>query len=231
MLTAILSLLGLGGIGFGVALVMMPGLRLAVSGIIAAIPPRILLALGAAVLLGGAFWLHQARAAGQIKAARAAGYAAGVAEMKQSFDTLHGAVLTWKQAHQNTAAALSDANRRRFDEDLRANAARADDLRLRGPGRASAADCRPGSRAGLAAAAGGPQPVGGRADGPVAPVPPDEPLALVPWADFVARSEDADADRSEALTWRNWYQEQVKALNAAKRELPKPDLGGESPPG
>jgi hypothetical protein len=40
-------------------------------------------------------------------------------------------------------------------------------------------------------------------------VPPDD-LAAVPWPWLVQRAEQADLNRQEVLTWREWYDRMVK---------------------
>ena len=226
ILPLILSLAGIGGVA---ALFFAPGLRIALVGILRAIPPKGWLAIGALALLAGLWWAHT-RA---VSAAYNRGYATATVERDakwgEAFDTMHRAALTYAAAfnqHSDTLAAQIGA---RHEQDLRAIATRADALRLHGPGRAAATCSRPGDIAGLPPPARLDEPPGGQADDGVAGLPDEVPMAVVPWPDLVQRSEDADADRSEVIAWREWFAQNRKAWadyrEKLKSDLPKPEFG------
>lgn len=56
-------------------------------------------------------------------------------------------------------------------------------------------------------------------------MPDDEPMAIVPWRDLVTRAEEADRNRTEALSWREWYARNKALIEDGKRELPVPAFG------
>lgn len=227
MLTLILSLLGGGGL-IGAALFFIPGLGLAISRIVAAIPPKVWFGIAAAIALGLAFWLHQSHASQEIADARAAGKAEGIAEMRAEVAKIHADAVRWRDNYQITAGQLSTAKRRLFDDEIRSTAALADALRLRGPGKAAAPACgRSGDSAGPSASASGYEPTGGPVDAPVAPVSPDEPMAVLPWSGVARFGEYHDEDRTEVLTWRSWYLGQAEILRLAKQKLPTIKLGNQ----
>jgi len=226
ILPLILSLAGVGGVA---ALFLAPGLREAIVTFLRAIPPKGWLAIGALALLGGLLWAH-ARA---VSAAYNRGYATATVERDakwgEAFDTMHGAALTYAAAFNQQSATLSSQIGARHEQDLRDIAARADALRLHGPGRAAATCGRPGDSAGLPSPARLDEPPGSAAHDGVAGLPDEVPMAIVPWPDLVQRSEDADADRAEVIAWREWFEKNRKAWDEYReklnRELPKPAFG------
>lgn len=226
ILPLILSLAGIGGVA---ALFFAPGLRLALVGILRAIPPKGWLAIGALALLAGLWWAHT-RA---VSAAYNRGYATATVERdakwSEAFDTMRGAALSYAAAFNQQSATLSSQIGARHEQELRSLAARADALRLHGPGRAAATCSRPGDSAGLPSPARLDEPPGGATHDGVAKLPDETPLAVVPWPDLVQRSEDADADRAEVIAWRDWFEKNRKAWDEyrekLRRELPKPAFG------
>lgn len=226
ILPLILSLAGIGGVA---ALFFAPGLRFALVGILRAIPPKGWLAIGALALLAGLWWAHT-RA---VSAAYNRGYATATVERDakwgEAFDTMHGVALTYAAAFNQQSATLSNQIGARHEQELRSLAARADALRLHGPGRAAATCSRPGDSAGVPAPARLDEPPGVAAHDGVAGLPDETPMAIVPWPDLVQRSEDADADRAEVIAWRDWFEKNRKAWDEyrekLRRELPKPAFG------
>lgn len=190
-------LLGLGGIGFGVALVMMPGLRLAISGIIAAIPPKVWIGLAALAVAGGAVWW----VSNQIDGARAEGYAQGgkdrEAQWASAFSEMQRKAGIYKAGFEQVSREQAAALWSKTDETLRRNSAAADDLRLRGPGAAAAPVCRSGDGAPDRGAADRPGASRGPGDAPLAPVPDNEALAIVPWLQLTRFAEEHDRTRAE----------------------------------
>lgn len=229
ILPLILSLAGAGGIGGYIALrLFAPGLLAVIGGVLKAIPPKVWLALAALAFVCGLLWWHNH----EVKAAYNRGYATATVERdakwSASFDTMHGAAQTYAAAFNQQSATLSNQIGARHATELRAIAARADDLRLRGPGRAAAC-ARPGAVAGLSPATGGREPSGGTVDDGVAGLPDETPMAIVPWPDLIQRGEDADANRAEVIAWRErdaalrklWDDYRAKL----KRDLPTPEFG------
>jgi hypothetical protein len=96
-------------------------------------------------------------------------------------------------ANRQIAADIREKN----DEENRRIAGDADTLRVSGPGRSRVA-CAP-------AAAGGHQPANGKPD-VAGPQMPATDSAAVPWPWLVQRAEQADLNRAEVLSWRDWYQ-------------------------
>lgn len=94
------------------------------------------------------------------------------------------------------AQAINTKLRKANDEENRHIVADADDLRLRGPGRARVA-APPSAPSGHVAP-------GGVADAPVDQVPDGERVDLIamPFASAVAFAEQCDANRAEVLKWR-----------------------------
>lgn len=213
-MSILLSLLGLGGIGGGIAAwFLVPAIPMFIKPILSAIPTKVLYAALGLIALTFAFIWH----GHEVKQIKAAAFAAGEAkadkDWQSAFDTMHAASNQWKANFETKTAALSDEIRNRHDQDLRDIAARADDLRVRGPGKAafSCAGRQPDS--GLPAAPGGPVSPSGNQPDSLAPVPADGgPLAVVPWPELVNRTEQADDNASEVTAWREWYARQ-KALH------------------
>jgi hypothetical protein len=91
----------------------------------------------------------------------------------------------------------------------------ADDLRMRGPGKAAC----PGNP-GFAAAPGRSQQPAGTGNAAVAQVRDSGGISLIalPFADTVDFGEEHDRYRTEAMTWREWYKRLTEIW-------PKPDQG------
>lgn len=224
MLTTILSALGLGGLGLGLAVAFIPGfgagllkmLKVAVE-IVTEHPWQ---AACAALALWGAWerWdgIRLSARVAEWKAHHDKHLAADKASIARAID--------WRKRTEASGKIVAQVIKEKADVEDRLNAALADSLRLRGPGRATAL-CRPRGGAGLPAAAGGPVAPGGPGDAPLAPMPDDEPMAAVPWRDLVERARDADANRTEVTAWREWYPKQAELLKTMKRELPVPAFG------
>ena len=229
MLILILSLLGGGG-AIGAALFFVPGLRELVGRLIGSIPPRVLWALVAmAAILGVVLWHNHA-----VESARAEGIEAGKlaadAEWKAAFEAERTAAQLWKRGFEASTVRINDLLGARHDQNLRDIGARADDLRLRGPGKAAACG-RPGADPRLSGGSGaGGQPAA-PADAPTDQVPDGDRRAIVPWGWLVARAEDHDALLTEVTTWRSWHGQQkaahAEAVARLKAQFPDPAFGRE----
>ncbi len=227
---SIISILGGGGLLGGIVmLVLRPALRGAAGGFLKGIPPKVWAAIAAVALLGGGVWWvnHKIDAA----------YDRGRAEMKierdaawqGAFDLMKQTSEKWKAGFEAKARALADEERKHHEQDLRRNAAVADDLRLRGPGAATAPRCRPIGDPGPGTAASGAVSAPAGPDAPGPDVPADGGQAIVPWGWLVQRAQEHDDLLSEVSTWRRWYPRQADALRQAKRELPSPEFGQHPP--
>lgn len=224
MLT-LLSILTGGGLIGGIAmLILRPALRTTALGILQSIPPRIWYALAIMALLFGVIWWHGS----QVNAARKEGKQAGRAEVQAELELWKQAARDWKRATDSKSQTISILTGERYNEDLRRNAAVADDLRLRGPGKAAA--CH-GSRrdTGVAGAAGGPESPAPSPDAPRGPVPAGDGFAVVPWGWLVERAEDHDRLLAESKAWRSWYDGQRRvheaAVAALRAKMPEPEFG------
>jgi hypothetical protein len=230
MLSLILSTLGLGGAALALR-IFAPGVWAMLSGIVQAIPPKVWLVIAGLAALGGAWWWHTST----VKAAYNRGYAKASVERdaawRGAFDKMNAAAQAWRENFDQRGAQIAAEIGARNAQELRANAARADALRLRGPGRAAAC-INSGGAASLLPASGGHDAPAGSDDAGVAGLPDETPMAILPWPDLIQRSEDADADRAEVKAWREWYArtkaewEEYRAK--LKRELPSPKFGGAS---
>lgn len=189
------------------------------------VPPWLWKALAVVAALGALWWWHASTVSDAREEGRLAGRQAEAARWQAAFDTAHKAALDWRTAYMGTAETLNTERKARYAADLRAIAASADALRLRGPGAAAAPRCRPGAGLAAAASAGGPDGPGRPADAPLAPLPDEEPMAILPWAGVTRFAEQHDALRAEVLTWRAWYAEQQALRERAIKALPKPDFG------
>jgi len=154
----------------------------------------------AVLLLGFQLW-HSSRVNAVIAAAE-----------KRGADAAYARVTAKAIALERKAAALAETLRSRNNETNRLIAADADDLRLRGPGKAACPVAAP-------AAPGGHQPPGGAADAAVAPLPDRERVDLIalPFAGAIAFAEQCDLNRAEVLTWRQ-FQSELAATHAATTE-------------
>lgn len=216
--------LGAGGIALKL---FAPGLvgtiEAGAVGIAKGIPPKAWLAIGIAAALVGGYFFHQHKADAALKAAYAAGTADDAAQWRTRLAQAQAAAEQWRKKAEANAAAISTDERTRHEQDLRDIHARADDQRVHGPGHAAAPACAgSGGDPGLPAAAGGHGAPGGGADAGLVGVPADDPLAIVPWNDLTARAADADANRAEALRWREWYRREADAWEKSRQSAPPP---------
>jgi hypothetical protein len=174
---------------------------------IAAIPPKVKLAIAGVLLLVALFFVHQHIAHKHLKAADKAGYDRAKAEDAAQLAAAHRQALEARARAEAIGAEISRNTREKNDEEARNIARSARDVLVRGPGEAR---CRPVDHSGVPAGGGGYGAAGGQPDAAGPQVPADE-LAAVPWPWLVGRAEQADLNRSEVLTWREWYDRQFKA--------------------
>lgn len=225
-MSILLSLLGLGGIGGGIAAwFLIPAVPMFIKPILSAIPPKVLYGLLGLIALTFAFIWH-GHEIKQLKATEfAAGKTAGIAEMRAAFEQEKAAFDLIMQVAKDRREKISTLERQRHDEAVRYNAALADDLRLRGPGKASANLCRPVVPAGLPGPAGGPEQPAPDPNAPGPEVPADGGQAIVPWGWQVQRAQEHDNLLAEVTSWRHWYQQQSAEFDRLKREIPNPEFG------
>lgn len=200
------------------------GLNLVFGGIgnfLKRVPWQVWAAIGALLLIAGAVWFHQRAVHRLHDAAYAAGQSDEKAAWQAQLAKAQLAAKDWRAKYDAAAKDLSNKIGERNALEARNIAARADDLRLRGPGQAAAC-AGPGNGAGSSAGASGHDASGGPGDAAVAAMPAGEALAIVPWEPLVQFGEQHDLDRAEVLTWREWYAQQAKLLREAKTKLPTP---------
>lgn len=175
-----------------------------------AIPPKWRKILLIVIACIAAFFLHQWYAHRVIASATAAGDKAGYARAR-SEDAAALAQLRARAALATAhgAAIAQDTRSKNDAENVDIHAA-AHAIGVRGPG---ASSCRRIGDPALSAAGGQPGASGNQlADAAAGGVPaadgqPD--LAAVPFDWLVGRAEQADIDRAEVLSWRNWYERQA----------------------
>jgi hypothetical protein len=202
---------------------MMPWLT-AIPGALKLVPKWVWYALALALAWHFALSWHR----GQVKAHDADIVAARDAQWQARFDAMRAKADDVRRKAEALSAQISTTLKDQNDATNRHIAVDAGDLRLRGPGAAAAIGCRPGDHPGLSAAAGQPGAAGdqrphaaasalpgGNRRTDVTPVPgagiSDDAQAAVPWRWLVGRAEQADLDRAEVLTWRDWYARQTEA--------------------
>lgn len=190
-----------------------------VKNIVAKVPRWVWLTLAVVIALLAAVLVHQHYAQKRIDAAYAQGKADANKQWAEAFESMRKTSEAWKQRYETKSDALTNLERTRHEETLRANAARADDLRLHGPGRASAAYCRPGNDPRLSGLPGGQDGTPAQPDAPGPQVPSGDGFAIVPWSWLVQRAEEHDALLSEVTTSRRWHTEQEALRNEAIKDL------------
>lgn len=162
-------------------------LLLKARSILARVPWQVWAVLGLAFVVWRGIDWHK----DTVKDAAEAGVRAGHAMATQEFEEASRRLVAKTDA---IVAALRKEN----DEKARTVAASADDLRVRGPGKAA---CPNPSRA---APTGGHYSAGGSASAPAAEVPAVE-WGAVPWQWLVGQAEVCDLNRNEVLSWREWH--------------------------
>jgi hypothetical protein len=165
------------------------------------VPRFVWVALAIAVLLFAGFKLHQREAGEAIAAAEKRGADASDMRWQGQLAAARLEAAQWRAQAEDRQRRINQQLKERHDEKVRANAALADALRVRGPG-AAAARCRPLDPASLSAAAGGRRQAAPAADAAGPPMPAADGLAVVPWEWLVRRAEQFDELLSEAMTWR-----------------------------
>lgn len=228
MLTLLSLFAGGGLVGGIVLLVVKPALRSVLAGLLGQIPPRVIWALVAmGMILGAVLWYNHA-----IGRAFANGREAGVTEAnakwKAAFDQQRRASLQWKRNYQEQSALLTSQIGERYAQDLRRNDALADDLRLRGPGRAAACSGSVHSPR-VASGTGGHDETPSGPNAPGDQVPADDRNAIVPWGWLVRKAEDHDDLLAEVNAWRS-HDAKQKALHQEylrrlRDRLPEPEFG------
>lgn len=170
------------------------------------VPGKVWVALAIIAALVAAFFVHQHIAGERLQARYNAGYAQG------RLDATKAQIAA--QAKADAAAkAINTTIRKKTDEEDRHIARDADDLRVRGPGKAAcpgvAAPRRPAS---------GHVAVGGAPDAAVGQVPGGGGVDLiaVPFADLIDFAEHADRNRAEVNAWRESDRKQGELADQSK---------------
>jgi hypothetical protein len=183
-----------------------------------AVPWQVWVAVAALALIGIGSCVHENKVERLRKEAFSAGVAAEKKATNERLAKMHKAALKWKAVAEARAARISQEIRNAHEQTLRDNSARADDLRLRGPG---AARCRPIDNSGVPTAPSGSGASGGGANAAGTGVPADDELAAVPWGWLVGRAEQCDANRSENLSWREFYRRQAEVGVIGRATTPR----------
>lgn len=153
------------------------------------VPKWVWIALAVAVAFRAAVGWHDAK----VMAVWQAGYAQAVADGEKI------AKHTDKRASE-----IATNIRSKTDETSGRIAARADDQRLRGSGKARAS-CP------AVPAPADERPEAGRNSDATGPRLPPEDRATVPWDWLVSRAATCDLNRAEVLAWREWHQRVLEA--------------------
>lgn len=171
---------------------------LAVKSFLGRIPRAawIALAVVAILLLGTCVHQKKVKKFGQERYAAGVAYeqarlAKKAAELKAKVDALTGKITTQLKAkHDEKVIVINRA---------------ADDLRVRGPGKAACPghSSVPRGSSGSVSAGGGGNPATGQV--------PGGDRAAVPFGWLVDSAERCDLNRQEVLTWREWYKQQSEA--------------------
>lgn len=172
------------------------------------VPGKVWLWLAILVAVAAAFFLHQHIAGTRLQARYDAGYAQGQLDAAKAQRAA--------QATANAAAnAINSTIRKNADEEAIHIARDADDVRLRGPGKAVCP--RPAASSGPASGHDARSRTG---DAAVAAMPDPErsDLIAVPFADLIDFAERADRNRSEVNAWRESDRQQGEL---AKKSQPK----------
>lgn len=232
MIGIILGVVGLAGGGGFIALVAKFGLKVVLGkagGLFKAMPRWGWVALAVvALLIVGTIW-HGRKEAAHDKALTAQVTAQVNAAWTKRFDHMLAQADDVRRRAEAASAKISTKWKEHNDAQIRDHAAVAGDLRLRGPGRAAFAGCRPvdhpglsspasepGGPAGAGSAAAGQMPAGDRLAG--LPGGARDAFAVVPWSWLVDQAQRADDSRSEVITWRNWYADQLAVWEAMRRK-------------
>lgn len=107
-----------------------------------------------------------------------------------------------KEQAELIGSAISKSLKEQNDETNRRIDRLSADLRLRGPGAASAR-CP-----GVSSPSGQSKPTSGAGNAPGTGLPEQGGSAVVPWDWLVERAEQCDLNRAEVLTWRDWWERQ-----------------------
>ena len=171
------------------------------SGFLKRIPPKVWLIIAIALALVAGFVWHQHAAHKALRTADATGYARAMNEIETKAKAL-------KAKADTLNAAIAADERKKNDEQARNIERSADALGLRGPGKARCA-----GNSSPSGAAGGYVAPGGASDDPLAGLPDPAGINLigVPFPDAVAAAKQADLNRAEVISWRDWYDRIAKS--------------------
>jgi hypothetical protein len=151
----------------------------------------------AAIALAIALWLGVRWHAHEVKKTWKAGYDAAKAEDREAAKNLEARI-------NALTVEIATDERKKNDAAVNRISADADDLRLRGPGKAACPSLpKP------PAATGGLEPSAVSSRIAPAELPPDDganPLAAVSWSWLVGTGKQCDLELAENVSWRNWYQ-------------------------
>lgn len=168
---------------------------------------KVIILLVIAVAVAGVFIWHGHKVKSMKQAAYNAGYAAAIDAGK-----------TTNAVVNKGSAQISGKHRSELNAKLADNTRRADTLRLRGPGKATAC-----VHPGLPGSPGGQDAGPGNVGPEVAGVPgaARDGIIALPFGQTVDRLEVSDANRLEAEQWRKWHSEMTDYWARIKAEAEK----------
>ena len=149
----------------------------------------------------------------QVRDSRAAGYGQAMSEVKVKSDRIVKAANAATAKATNLAVVINREERARADDQNRATATAAADLRRLRP--VQPLHCRATSAPAVPRAPGGRKTPRGE---------PDAALVAVDWAWLIDRAEQADLNRTETLAWRAWHERQTATYEQWRTEWNK--IGG-----
>lgn len=166
---------------------------------IAAIPPKVKLAIAGLVLLAVLFFVHQHVAHKRLKAQFNAGYAKAIADVAERQKKTDAAARQRKQRIDGAAVKITQKAEAHHEQAVADIARDAGALRLRRPPRVEPIRVTGGDLPGFPGAAGG-------RDGAASRAVPG--LAEIPWLELVDHGELCDVDRAKLETLQQWLRDQ-----------------------
>lgn len=182
------------------------------------IPRAVWIGLAVVILCVVLFKMHQKIASDRIQASYEAGVKASDERWLSDLAAMRTEGVELREQYETNVEQAVLAERKRNETELRSVNQLATNLRLRGPGAASACTGS-NSGSGLSSSSGGLTPINGEANAPLDTLPADEPMATVPWNELVNRAEQCDINLTELNTWRRWYPTQKLLVEQYKTSL------------
>lgn len=221
ILALVAGLVGLPAIAAGV-LHFLPGVGLVAKlatarGFFGRVPRPVWIALAVAAAIGVGMLWHGSRAGAAIEAAEKRGEQREKERHAKALAELERKALEIRSKAERVSAGIAQMQREQHEKDLDRIDALERALLVRGPGRAACAFV--GGDPGLSAGAGERAPGRGAGGAPSTRVPyPDGLLLGVPHQWAVTTGATCDANRAEALRWREADKQQREAWERMRAE-------------